>query len=99
MELSKSNWVWLCLGVLIGMLIIVMMNEHFGVNGELPTQPDTTYNKVKLDSINIQIGKRDTTIYNLKIKLKDDVERSYQLDDSAAVKLFKQLVTQSDTIK
>lgn len=57
------------------------------------TVPDTSYSKVKLDSIKLNIGKHDTTIYKLNLKLKEDVERSYNLPDSDAVELFKQLLS------
>lgn len=54
---------------------------------------DTTYSKVKIDSITKLIDEGDTTIYQIKVKLKDDVEKSYALTDSASVELFKRLVT------
>lgn len=54
---------------------------------------DTTYSRVTLDSIKVQIGKHDTTIYKLNLKLKEDVEKSYNLPDSDAVALFKKLLS------
>lgn len=53
--------------------------------------PDTTYNKVVLDSIELRIIKKDSIIYNIKNKMKDEVTKVFELDDSSAVKLFKQL--------
>lgn len=79
------------IGILIGMGLMDLI--HRGSRSETIKQPDTTFNKVKLDSIKVKVGKHDTTIYKLNIKMKDDIEKSYQLDDSATVNLFKQLVT------
>lgn len=54
---------------------------------------DTTYNHKTLDSIEYNIIKRDTIIYNYKKELAYEIEKSITLNDSDAVKLFYQLVT------
>ena len=56
-------------------------------------KPDTTYNKVVLDSIEYNITKKDSVIYNIKQEMKDEVTESFELSDSVAVKLFKKLCT------
>lgn len=56
-------------------------------------KPDTTYNKVVLDSIEYNITKKDSVIYNIKQEMKDEVTESFELSDSVAVKLFKELCT------
>lgn len=56
-------------------------------------KPDTVYNKVILDSIEYNIIKKDSIIYNIKQEMKDEVTESFELNDSAAVKLFKELCT------
>ena len=55
--------------------------------------PDTTYNKVTLDSIEYNIIKKDSVIYKIKQEMKDEVTKSFGLNDSAAVELFKTLVS------
>lgn len=55
--------------------------------------PDTTYNKVTLDSIEYNIIKKDSTIYKLKEEVKDEIEKALNADDSIAVKQFKSLST------
>lgn len=95
MEVDKNGMMWLGLGILLGILIIACFDNKAVENNILFTKPDTTYNKVKLDSIKVQVGKHDTTIYKLNIKLKDDVEKSYQLSDSAAIELFKSMSSAS----
>jgi len=97
MEWNKDSWVWLLLGVALGVSLILFLDKRVAEDGMIFTTPDTTYNRIKLDSISVKLGKRDTTIYNLKIKLKEDVEKTYALDDSSTVELFKQLATQSDS--
>lgn len=91
MVVNKDSWIMFGIGVLVGMLLIVLANKNFGPHGELINNPDTAYNKVKLDSIKFKVGQHDTTIYKLNIKLKDDVQKSYQLNDTDAVNMFKQL--------
>lgn len=54
---------------------------------------DTTYNKIILDSIEYNIIKKNSVIYNIKQEMKDEVTKSFELSDSAAVKLFKKLCT------
>ncbi len=53
--------------------------------------PDTTYNKVTLDSIEYNIIKKDSIIYDIKQEMKNEVIKVLELDDSSAVKLFEQL--------
>lgn len=55
--------------------------------------PDTTYNKVTLDSIKYNIIKKDSTVYNLKEEVKDEIEKALNADDSIAVEQFKSLST------
>lgn len=55
--------------------------------------PDTTYNKVTLDSIEYNIIKKDSTIYKLKEGVKDEIEKALNADDSIAVEQFKSLST------
>jgi hypothetical protein len=55
---------------------------------------DTAYNKVVLDSIKYNITKKDSVVYNIKQEMKDEVTKSFELSDSDAVKLFKELCEQ-----
>ena len=57
------------------------------------TKLDTTYNKIILDSIEYNIIKKDSIIYNIKQEMKDEVTKSFELSDSATIKLFKKLCT------
>ena len=55
--------------------------------------PDTTYNKITLDSIEYNIIKKDSVIYNIKQEMKNEITKSFNLSDSAAVELFKELAS------
>lgn len=63
-------------------------------NNDKLIQSDTIYNKVVIDSIEYNIIRKDTIIYNLKQEMKDEVTKSFELDDSSAVKLFKSLASE-----
>lgn len=81
-------WISLCTT-----LLIVMMNNEKPNKSNTVIQ-DTTYNHIVLDSIKYKIIEKDTIIYKLHIKMKEDVEASYNLDDSSSIQLFKQLVNE-----
>lgn len=59
-------------------------------------QIDTVYNKVRLDSIEYNIVKLDSTIVKLKVKYDVIIEKTYTLNDSSSVELFKQLSMGTD---
>lgn len=77
--------------IILGLIIFFTCNVNNKNNNEVV--PDTTYNKIILDSIEYNIIKKDSVIYNIKKKMKDEVTESFELSDSAAVKLFKKLCT------
>ena len=54
---------------------------------------DTSYNKIVLDSIEVDIKYKDSVIKHIKYKMKYEIEKVNAVNDSAAVELFKQLCT------
>lgn len=52
---------------------------------------DTSYNRIVLDSIQYNIDYRDTTIYNIKRKMKYEIEEVIAASDNDAVMQFKEL--------
>ena len=54
---------------------------------------DTTYNTRVLDSIEYNIVRIDSTIYNIKEEMRYEITKSLELSDSATVNLFKELST------
>jgi len=77
-------------GILIGMGVMDLITRT-SISKFEAIKADTSYNKVKLDSLKLVINNHDTTIYKLNIKLKDDVEKVFHLNDSASIELFKRL--------
>lgn len=57
---------------------------------------DTTYNHIILDSIQYNIIKKDSIIYQLKIDAKNEIKKSNNLSDTATVNLFEWLSTSTD---
>lgn len=53
--------------------------------------PDTTYNKVVLDSIEYNIKIKDSTILELKKRIEYETEKAINANDSDAVKQFYEL--------
>lgn len=53
--------------------------------------PDTTYNKVTLDSIEYNINKKESTIIELKKRTKYEIEQAINANDDIAIKQFKEL--------
>lgn len=54
---------------------------------------DTTYNKVILDSIQINIKQKDSVITKIKYKMQYEIKKADTINNDSAVKLFKQLCT------
>lgn len=54
---------------------------------------DTTYNKIILDSIQINIKQRDSVITKIKYRMQYEVKKADTISNDSAVKLFKQLCT------
>lgn len=54
---------------------------------------DTVYNRVVLDSIEYRIKTKDTIIYNIKLKVEEDVKEIINSNDSVALATFNKLVT------
>lgn len=54
---------------------------------------DTTYNKVILDSIQINIKQRDSIITKIKYEMQYEIKKADTISNDSAIKLFKQLCT------
>lgn len=52
---------------------------------------DTTYNKVILDSIQINIKQQDSVITKIKYEMQYEIKKADTISNDSAVKLFKQL--------
>lgn len=89
-----------CLFIVL-LVIIFFIGYELGSHTNIPKNTnvfiqDTTYNHITLDSIQYNIVKKDSIIYNLKKEMKDEIDESRNLTDSASIDLFQWLVTSTD---
>jgi hypothetical protein len=57
------------------------------------TNVDSVINRVRIDSIELVITQKDSTIVNIKNTIEDEVKEANSLNDSASLELFKRLVS------
>ena len=81
--------------------MIFFIGYEIGSHNNIPKNTnifvqDTTYNHIILDSIQYNIIKKDSIIYNLKEEMKDEIDKSRNITDSASIDLFQWLVTSTD---
>lgn len=98
--MENKNKLWIIIIVVIaffaGYIISALTKQNITnttVKPQCIVDIDTTYNKIVLDSIEYNITKKDSVIYYIKYKMKNEVTKVLNLDDSAAVKLFKELAS------
>lgn len=98
--MENKNKLWIIIIVVIAFLagyIISALTRQNTINTDVKSHRivdiDTTYNAVVLDSIEYNIIKKDSVIYHIKYKMKNEVTKVLEFDDSAAVKLFKELAS------
>lgn len=57
------------------------------------TDVDSVINKVRIDSIELVITQKDSTIVNIKNTIEHEVKEANSLNDSASLELFERLVS------
>lgn len=57
------------------------------------TNVDSVINRVRIDSIELVITQKDSTIVNIKNIIEDEVKEANSLNDSASLELFERLVS------
>lgn len=57
------------------------------------TNVDSVINRVLIDSIELVITQKDSTIVNIKNTIEDEVKEANSLNDSASLELFERLVS------
>ena len=58
-----------------------------------PTNVDSVINRVRIDSIELVITQKDSTIVNIKNTIEDEVKEANSLNDNASLELFERLVS------
>lgn len=57
------------------------------------TNVDSVINRVRIDSIELVITQKDSTIVNIKNTIEDEVKEANSLNDNASLELFERLVS------
>lgn len=57
------------------------------------TNVDSVINRIRIDSIELVITQKDSTIVNIKNIIEDEVKEANSLNDSASLELFERLVS------
>lgn len=93
----EKNKIWIICFIILLMGVIIcylITSKKENIHDEY-IEIDTVYNKVILDSIEYNIIKKDSIIYNIKQEMKDEVTKSFNLNDSSAIELFKELAREN----
>ena len=57
------------------------------------TNVDSVINRIRIDSIELVITQKDSTIVNIKNTIEHEVKEANNLNDSASLELFERLVS------
>lgn len=85
---------------LINLLITILLFNKSGVGRSfqlINSFPDTVVNKVRIDSVELSIKHLDSTIINYNTYEKEVIDDVLNLDDSATVTKFYELIGSSST--
>ena len=85
---------------LINLLITILLFNKSGVGRSFQLIngfPDTVVNKVRIDSVELSIKHLDSTIINYNTYEKEVIDNVLNLDDSATIDKFYELIRSSST--
>lgn len=85
---------------LINLLITILLFNKSGVESSFQLIngfPDTVVNKVRIDSVELSIKHLDSTIINYNTYEKEVIDDVLNLDDSATIDKFYELIRSSST--
>lgn len=85
---------------LINLLITILLFNKSGVESSFQLIngfPDTIVNKVRIDSVELSIKHLDSTIINYNTYEKEVIDDVLNLDDSATIDKFYELIRSSST--
>lgn len=86
--------------VLINLSITIILLNKSGVASSFQLingLPDTVVNKVRIDSVELSIKRLDSTIINYNAYEKEVIDDVLNLDDSATINKFYELIRSSST--
>lgn len=79
--------------IIVG-LQIVIINKISSVEVNLNKDVDSIINKVQIDSIELVIKEKDSTIVHIKNTIRDEIDKANALNDSSSLELFERLVSE-----
>lgn len=82
------------IAIIIVGLQIVIINKISSVEVNLNKNVDSIINKVRIDSIELVIKEKDSTIVHIKNTIRDEIDKANALNDSSSLELFERLVSE-----
>lgn len=82
------------IAIIIVGLQIVIINKISSVEVNLNKNVDSIINKVQIDSIELVIKEKDSTIVHIKNTIRDEIDKANALNDSSSLELFERLVSE-----
>lgn len=82
------------IAIIIVGLQIVIINKISSVEVNLNKDVDSIINKVQIDSIELVIKEKDSTIVHIKNTIRDEIDKANVLNDSSSLELFERLVSE-----
>lgn len=78
--------------VILGLQIVIINKVRCSLDTINKCNVDSVVNKVRIDSIELVINKKDSTIINIKERINDEIKEANTLSDSSSLLLFERLV-------
>lgn len=99
LNMEKNNTMLNIIAVIIIAIIFfiigyVVKQKEINNDKYIINKPDTVYNRIVIDSLEYNIIKKDSVIYNIKENVKEEINFAINADDSTTVMLFQKLVSE-----
>lgn len=99
LNMEKNNTMLNIIAVIIIAIIFfiigyVVKQKEINNDKYIINKPDTVYNRIVIDSLEYNIIKKDSIIYNIKENVKEEINFAINADDSTTVMLFQKLVSE-----
>lgn len=97
--MEKNNTMLNIIAVIIIAIIFfiigyVVKQKEINNDKYIINKSDTVYNRIVIDSLEYNIIKKDSIIYNIKENVKEEINFAINADDSTTVMLFQKLVSE-----
>jgi hypothetical protein len=92
--MKKLLIIMVIIAIIIVSLQIVIINKISSVEVNLNKDVDSIINKVQIDSIELVIKEKDSTIVHIKNTIRDEIDKANALNDSSSLELFERLVSE-----